>query len=95
MVSGTFAPDLRSSSEWGHLGADLQGLPLLLDTVLKVKRFFRGLKFSVISEINKNKFLLVIKNKTHTHTRDTDYTGEQAKAYIYSGFKILTSNLGR
>lgn len=44
---------------------------------------------SAIIELNK---LLLIISK---NTRDTDNTGEQAEAYTYSAFKILTSNLGR
>lgn len=54
------------------------------------KRGFPG-DWSMSAILEFNKFLLIISK----NTRDTDYTGEQAEAYTYSAFEILTSNLGR
>lgn len=44
VVSETFDSDFQSSSEWGHLGMDLQRLPQLLETILKARKVFQGIR---------------------------------------------------
>ena len=67
----------------------LQGLSLPLETVLKARQVFLEIRGPAIPQLNKNKLPVIIFKKI------CDYPGEQAEAYTYYGFRILTSSLGR
>lgn len=56
------------------------------------KEVFLEIRVPAIPQLNKNKLLVIIFLK---NMKDSDHPGEQAEAYTYYDFRILTSSLGK